>query len=674
MLNWRTRTVLISAAVVLIALVAACSSDEPDSIPTAGTTATAVTPDPTPEPTSVPTPTIEPTATPEPTAAPALDLPRAPAVGINIDSAPFVGPQSSSAVAITPDGRLIVAVNPDSDSVSVVDAESSAVLAEISVGDDPRTLAITPDGSHALVTNHGDRTVSAIDLSSFEEVSLWPVGDKPYGVVTDGVNAYVTEFGTGKLRSIELSSGTTVGEIDAGAFPSGIALDLDGGRLLVTHLFDGDITIVETSSFTSQLTISTGPDNNVSQSISVSPDGTRAYVPQTRSNVSNLALSFDSTVFPVVNVVNLVEPALISKERITLDTADEPVSLPLAVAITPESDRIFVLNAGSDAVSVINLETNRGVAHLAVGSNPRGIVISPDGSRAYVNNVLDGTLSVIDTAGLSVIETIVLTDIPLDPEILLGKQIFNSAADPVLSTDGWISCASCHFDGGSDQRTWLGFPDGPRNTPALFGVGETLPIHWSGDLNELADVELTIRNIQAGTGLVEGDGFDSLGPNHAGKSVDLDALAAYMDSLKKLPTPHETDPAVFDSGALLFHTQGCAQCHVPGTFVDGELHDVGTGDPALEKNSHGRGTSFDTPSLRGLWLTAPYFHDGTAPTLRDVLRMGEAHNVADGMSDAEIDDLVSYLLALPVISPDEVKGAYSCPGETNRDEQAPPWC
>jgi cytochrome c peroxidase len=53
-----------------------------------------------------------------------------------------------------------------------------------------------------------------------------------------------------------------------------------------------------------------------------------------------------------------------------------------------------------------------------------------------------------------------------------------------------------------------------------------------------------------------------------------------------------------------------------------QLHDVGTGDPNLERNSHGRGTQFDTPSLLGIWATAPYFHDGSASTLEDVLRMG----------------------------------------------------
>ena len=40
------------------------------------------------------------------------------------------------------------------------------------------------------------------------------------------------------------------------------------------------------------------------------------------------------------------------------------------------------------------------------------------------------------------------------------------------------------------------------------------------------------------------------------------------------------------------------------------------------KKSHGRGTNFDTPSLRGVWLTAPYFHDGSAATIQGVFRTG----------------------------------------------------
>ena len=74
---------------------------------------------------------------------------------------------------------------------------------------------------------------------------------------------------------------------------------------------------------------------------------------------------------------------------------------------------------------------------------------------------------------------------------------------------------------------------------------------------------------------------------------------------------------------------------------------MGTGDPATEKNSHDRGTRFDTPSLRGLWLTQPYFHDGSAATLEDVFRTGTVHNIASSISTDDMSDLVAFLLSLP---------------------------
>ena len=316
----------------------------------------------------------------------------------------------------------------------------------------------------------------------------------------------------------------------------------------MTHFFTGQVTAIDLESLSVSAEVSTGADTNLSQFIAVEPGGKKAYLPQTRSNVSNAALTFDTTVFPVVNVLDLTDFSLSVRERITIDTADEPVNIPIAVALSPDGSRLFVANAGSDDVSVVDLSTNQGVGHLDVGANPRGIAIAPDGSRAFVNNALDGTLSVIDTASLTVVETISLTEIPLSPDVLLGKKIFNSAAEPVLTTDNWISCATCHFDAGMDKRTWLGFPDGPRNTPALFGVDQTLPIHWSGDLDELQDVELTIRAIQFGKGLISGEAHDSLGPPHAGLSEKLDALAAYMESLERTLSPYDREQETMQRG------------------------------------------------------------------------------------------------------------------------------
>jgi YVTN family beta-propeller protein len=329
---------------------------------------------------------------------------------------------------------------------------------------------------------------------------------------------------------------------------------------------------------------------------------------------------------------------------------DRPVNLPFAAAVSPDGGTLYIANAGSDDVSVIDLAAGRARAHLATGRNPRGLALAPDGQRMFVDNVLDGTLDVFDTRSMARIATLTLTQIPLPPNVLAGKRLFNSALPP-MSTDHWLSCANCHLDGGADGRTWAGFPDGPRNTPALFGAREALPLHWNGNLDELQDTELTIRAIQGGAGLIAGQPFSALGPPNAGRSTALDSLAAYLATLATAPSPYApTDAeqaAAVRRGQYSFQRWGCAVCHPPPRFTDRQLHVSGIGDPALERNQPGPLPRFDTPSLLGVWATAPYFHDGSAASLRDVLFSRNFHNMGPAMNAGEPEDLVAYLKSLP---------------------------
>ena len=662
---------LAASALAWALALAACAGEEarpltplPTAASTEGPTATN-SPVPTPSRISGPIATHAPAAVPvvNPTAIPTavptqVPLPKVNAVVPTVDMLSpmaLAGPVSSSAIAVSPDGAIVAAVNPDSGSITLVDAGTLEVIQEIPVGDDPRTLSFTPDSRALLVANRGSADLTILEVADTSKSAQIRVGPMPYGVVTDGRRAFVAEFALGNIAVIDLSDNSLITRLPVDPFPAGLALlpkgrddDAQGGLLLVTHFFDGRVTVVDLEALSVVAIVSTGLGTNLSQFLAMGPDGANAYLPQTRSNQTNTAMTFDTTLFPVVNVLDITDLSLLARDRITLDTADQPTSIPFAAALSPDGDRLFVVNAGSDNVSVIGLAGNQGLANVDVGANPRGIAISPDGSTVYVNNVLDGTMSVIDADSFRVTNTIRITKIPLSAELLQGKKIFNSAAAPVLTTDNWIACASCHFDGGMDARTWLGFPDGPRNTPALFGVGETLPIHWSGDLNELQDVELTIRDIQFGTGLISGQPHDSLGPPHAGLSPELDALAAYMDSLEASLSPYGDNPEVATNGERLFNTLDCQSCHTPPLFTDRQLHDVGTGDPEKEKNSHGRSTNFDTPSLRGVWLTAPYFHDGSAGTLEEVFRMGTVHNISAAITSEEMEALAAYLRALPI--------------------------
>jgi cytochrome c peroxidase len=227
-----------------------------------------------------------------------------------------------------------------------------------------------------------------------------------------------------------------------------------------------------------------------------------------------------------------------------------------------------------------------------------------------------------------------------------------------MGKDQWMSCNTCHFDGEHDGQTWrLGFA-GPRNTSSLLGIAETLPLRWSGEWDEAADSEFAIRMDSFGTGLVEGEMRCSLDPPdcinhppHGGVSAGLDALAAYISSLTVPLSPgHIEGQPLSESaqrGRAHFHDPavGCAACHPSPLYTDNHMHDVDTAT-----DDERIGPAFNTPSLRGVYDTAPHFHDGSATTLYEAVTRpggGGEHDVSSRLNEAEIQDLVSFLLSLP---------------------------
>ena len=352
-------------------------------------------------------------------------------------------------------------MNPDSGTVTLVDAKTLEIVREVPVGKDPRTLGFTPDPKLVLVTNRESSSLAILEANETGRISHVPTGPMPYGVVTDGQTAFVAEYALGKIAFIDLSGQTPVRHLDVGPFPAGLAIEPSGvgaPRLLVSHFFSGQVSSIDVGKSSISGVISTGAGSGLSQSILINSERSTAYLPQTRTNATNTAMTFDTTVFPVVNVLDLDDLSLRSRQRITIDTAADPTSIPFAAAVSPDGDTRYVVHAGSDNLTVIDLNTNQAVTTIEVGSNPRAIAATPDGSKLFINNTLDGTLTVVNTNSFEVSNTVPITDIPLDAEVLQGKKIFNSADSPVLSNDNWISCAACHFDGGADARTWLGFP------------------------------------------------------------------------------------------------------------------------------------------------------------------------------------------------------------------------
>jgi cytochrome c peroxidase len=303
---------------------------------------------------------------------------------------------------------------------------------------------------------------------------------------------------------------------------------------------------------------------------------------------------------------------------------------------------------------------------------PEGAVLSRDETLLYLDERNTHNIVVLRVARTSSGITLApegapierLASDPMPMNMRLGQRLFYDAnsAELHITRNNWVACASCHVEGRSDAVVWL-FEQGPRDTPSnAGGMLETGFMFRTADRNSVRDYWHTINIEQGGM-------FDPTNPDD---SMWLDALTAYVNYAIPLPVPPHTDAQMVARGNTLFHdpTIGCSGCHSGPAFTDSGsgnsmldlggvvvLHEVGTCVTApgmfddvahTDVQNHPRqACQFDTPSLRGISDSAPYFHSGTANTLREVLDQtrGTMGNTV-GLPDSDLNALVEYMRSL----------------------------
>ncbi|GAB4195276.1 MAG: hypothetical protein OHK0013_01310 [Sandaracinaceae bacterium] len=620
-------------------------------------------------------------------------------------------PRPTTSATITYDDAhdRVWVVNPDHDTVAVLRVSGSIVSLEreIDVCDRPRTLS--SDGARVLVACQDAAEIAVIDAAALTTIGSISVhsgapGTRPFGVVHDprGGHAFVALEDVGSLAVIDVGAGTVVTTLPVGPDLRNVAVNAEGDLLVTAwrgsnegaavHLVDVRDPRRPALVGTTMLAVQTGLDSDTDNDgvpsflsqVVFSPDGTHALIPALKANVvaglSRTGLPLTSQTSARGILVELVlgavgEPA-IEIARFPFDDLDAAS----AVVFSPEGARTYTALRGSGSVVANDPFSYDMVGSIGeAGITPEGLAISPDGHLLFVQDTLGRSVRVFDVTVMPIptLVAVVRTAAgePLAPDVLAGAIVFHRARDPRMSRTSYLSCASCHLDGEGDNLVWdfTQRGEGLRNTISLAGRAGTAhgPLHWSANFDEVQDFEGDIRNGQGGTGFLpdavwaSGTHMQSLGDPKVGLSVELDQLAAYVTSLARWGiSPHRrTGDAAWEArrarGEALFHDPrtGCADCHprprfTDSTFITGRtplLHDVGTIRPSSGQRLGGALSGLDTPTLRGLWRTAPYLHDGSALTLREVLttrNVDDRHGSTSTLTSADLDDLEAYLLTL----------------------------
>ncbi len=579
------------------------------------------------------------------------------------------------------DGRFFVPM-PDFDQVAVV---QDGEVTHLDTCGEPRSVAIYGERLAVACTRDA---VDVFDLSTAPPTRqriLAPHGSAPFAAIPapDGY-VYASLQGRGAL-----GAAFTADEFSTfdDRYPDIRALAVGPGGFFATrHRSPDEHGVFYTgnnNTLEHPLARDPGPDSDTGargvptylERLAVSPDGTRIAIGGLQANVERgLFLDGQRRTHETAAraMVRLVDPEGNELDSRHFDDRDR-VS---ALAWSPLGDWLFAATHGMETVEVLDswsLELTG--AFLDVCRGPDGLWT--DGDVLWVACGLSRELVAYSLAELGAppeelarISLLPPTGEVLDAEVLLGKQIFHRSADPRMTKDGYLSCATCHLDGDQDGRVW-DFTDrgeGLRNTISLLGRGGAAPIHWSANFDEVQDFEHDIRGPMQGAGFLSDEDWKAtnttLGAPKAGLSAELDALAAYVMSLTDFPrSPFRQPDGQMSEAALagevlfLDPTLGCIDCHPAPDYTDSQflapgeplLHDVGTLGDGSGQRMGAELLGIDTPTLRGLATGAPYLHDGSAATLREVLverNPDDLHGVTSHLDEAAIDNLEAFLLEL----------------------------
>jgi hypothetical protein len=575
----------------------------------------------------------------------------------------WLGP---AAAAVSASGGTLFLACERSQQVVSVELATKGITGSFAVAGNPSGLALAREPERLIVTCTGvSNRIVTLEPRTGRVVSSWPAESGVCSPVVsgDGRALYVCNRYANSVWLLRPESGRVVARAAVEREPVSASLSGNGQCLAVANL------------------LPTGPANQPVVRAAVSLLDARnlklirtVWLPNGSTSVRGVAFHPEGSWCAVVHnlaqyhgAATQVEHGWMNASALTLvwtgpgarvvsvvlDEARRGAANPSAVAWSRDGRQLCIAHAGTHELSVIDFQAlERKLAgapdgrvvtdfsclqgirdRVALGGNgPRAVVVGQ--GIACAAEFFSDSVSTVDLSARAVTGVISLSAAGPGDRQREGERLFH---DATICHQGWQSCASCHPEGRVDGLNWDLLNDGagnPKNTKSLVLCCQTPPAMSLGVREKAEDaVRSGLRHI-----------LFAKRPESEAAAMD-----AYLRSLRPLPSPRLKQGALSASarrGKAVFESAGtgCSTCHPPGLFTDLRPYDVGTQAPCDKASD-----KFDTPTLVELWRTAPYLHDGSAATVREVLTTRNPngrHGRTARLSRRQMEDLCAYLLSL----------------------------
>ena len=586
----------------------------------------------------------------------------------NAFTEPYLSP---SDLDFSPDGQSLFVTAATGKEVLQLDTARREVVRRFAFSVELTAAELSTDGKTLYVTGGGPKgVVFVMDVSTGTITKEIPVGHSPTApnLSPDGQMLYVCNQFNNDVSFVDLASGEIVARVAAVREPIAADLTPDGKYLFVANLLpDGPANVDYVACKVSVINTETREVTNIPlvngaegmRDIRVSPDGETVFATSimARFMVPTTQLERGWVATDALSVIRVSDFSL--QHTVLLDDAARGFPNPWAIGFSEDANTLVVSAAGTHEISLIDLPAmlakldglNAGRSEILhsyddlaflsgireriqlAGNGPRSIEVQ--GDTIYVGHYYSDS---IDCVSFNHTKSTSITSIELNPgmelsQIRKGEIFFNDATQ---CFQNWLSCATCHPDARTDGMNWDLLNDGignPKNVKSMLLAHATPPTTWLG---VRPNAEVSVRS-----------GFTHI-QFSARPEEDSLAVDAYLKSLNAVPSPFLEDgqlSASGERGRQLFDQLRCYGCHSSPLFTDQEQHKVGT------TTGPDTGRPVDTPSLVELWRTGPYLHDGRSATVHDVLTKqghGKILQKTEGLTEEELQDLITYLLSIPV--------------------------